>query len=451
DVMQASLPGFVQMVSVDDVGQGSESIRILGVRWLPSGAAGRSVGENGKLKTDEQGKGGQSDRTVPGEGEVNQEAKHAKGGRDNNSDDDEEKEGDGNGMAVAEGMEAEEGDFINLEVAFAYRARSSMKAFKDRTKDMHLYLAFYLPGNLKVPVWVDLRGIVGTMRLRLQLAPDPPFFALCTLTLLGQPKVDISCVPLAKHGLNIMDLPLVSKFVQTSVDAAMAEYVAPKSLTLDLKDMLAGDDFKKDTSARGVLVARIRRGYDFKTGDAGIPLISQAGADPYVSVGWAKFGKPMWSSRILEKEMEPCWEEQAFLLVTPEELNVDERLRIQLWDSDRFTADDDLGRIELDLKQLMRGPETNGKMQRRKDSFRALKAGEDMPGKLEWDVGYFSKARIQQCQLEHQSYDEEVRTMEQLERKVDEVCERKLREANIKDGESRDAEERNQQRAQEMK
>ncbi|KAK3104269.1 hypothetical protein LTR53_018569, partial [Teratosphaeriaceae sp. CCFEE 6253] len=212
-----------------------------------------------------------------------------------------------------------------------------MKAFKDRTKDMHLYLAFYLPGNLKIPVWVDLRGIVGTMRLRLQLAPDPPFFALCTLTLLGQPKVDISCVPLAKHGLNIMDLPLVSKFVQTSVDAAMAEYVAPKSLTLDLKDMLAGEDFKKDTSARGVLVARIKRGYNFKTGDAGIPLISQAGADPYVSVGWAKFGKPMWSSRILEKEMEPCWEEQAFLLVTPEELNVDERLRIQLWDSDRFT------------------------------------------------------------------------------------------------------------------
>ncbi|KAK3060686.1 hypothetical protein LTR53_020034, partial [Teratosphaeriaceae sp. CCFEE 6253] len=115
--MQASLPGFVQMVSVDDVGQGSESIRILGVRWLPSGAAGRSVGENGKLKTDEQGKGGQSDRTVPGEGEVDNGAKHTKGGKKDDSDDGEESGGDGNGMAVAEGMEAEEGDFINLEVA----------------------------------------------------------------------------------------------------------------------------------------------------------------------------------------------------------------------------------------------------------------------------------------------------------------------------------------------
>jgi Ca2+-dependent lipid-binding protein len=135
----------------------------------------------------------------------------------------------------------------------------------------------------------------------LQLTPDPPFFSLCTITFLGQPKVDISCVPLTKRGLNIMDLPLVSNFVQSSVDAAMAEYVAPKSLTLDLKDMLAGDDFKKDTAARGVVVIDIIHGYDFKMGDASIPLISDGGSDPYVSVGWAKFGKPVFSTRVLLK------------------------------------------------------------------------------------------------------------------------------------------------------
>ena len=37
DVMQASLPKFVRMISVEDLGQGSEAIRILGVRWLPTG------------------------------------------------------------------------------------------------------------------------------------------------------------------------------------------------------------------------------------------------------------------------------------------------------------------------------------------------------------------------------------------------------------------------------
>jgi Ca2+-dependent lipid-binding protein len=252
--------------------------------------------------------------------------------------------------------------------------------------------------------------------------------------------------------LNIMDLPLISQFVQSSVDAAMAEYVAPKSISLDLKDMLAGDDFKKDTVSRGVVVITIVRGYDFKCGDAGIPLIKEATSDPYISVGWAKFGKALWSTRLLMNEMNPVWQETAYLLVTPEELNVNERLRLQLWDSDRFTADDDLGRIEVDLKHLMKSEQTNGKMYKRCDGFRALKKGEDMPGKLDWNVGYFSKTRIQDCQLQQQTYDPEVRTMAQLKDSVDKACEKKLREAFIKgDDMSRDDKELEQQKAQELK
>ena len=442
DVMQASLPRLVRMVSVDDIGQGSESLRILGVRWLPTGAAARSVNSDGKLKKAEDG-GHKSDRTVPGEGEVeNTDKKDQEGAGDDEQP----------GEQVAEGMEAEEGDFVNLEVAFVYRARTTSKSFQDRTKDMHLYLAFYLPGNIKLPVWVDLRGIVGTMRLRLQLAPDPPFFALCTLTFLGQPKVDLSCIPLSRKGLNLMDVPLISNFVQSAVDAAMAEYVAPKSLTLDLKDMLAGDDFKKDTIARGVLVVNIKRGFDFKEGDTGIPLIKDGSADPYVSVGWAKFGKPVFSTRVLMSEMEPVWNETAYILVTPEELNVDERLRVQLWDADRMTADDDLGRIEVDLKQIMKGKETNGKMKSRTDGFRALKAGEDMPGKLEWSVGYFSKTRLQDCQLKKQTFDTDVRSMDELKKKVDEISTNKLRETMIKGSQKkRDKDELEQQKAQELK
>ena len=443
DVMQASLPKLVRMVSVDDIGQGSEPIRILGVRWLPTAAAARSVGGDGKLR--KASDGGHSDRTVPGEDEVEE-------GMVQSDEKSKEESGKDQAQAVAQGMEAEDGDFINLEVAFAYRARSDKKSVASRMKDMHLYLAFYLPGNLKFPIWVDLKGVVGTMRMRLQLTPDPPFFALCTMTFLGQPKVQLSCQPLFKKMLNIMDLPLISQFVQSSVDAAMAEYVAPKSISLDLKDMLAGDDFKKDTIARGVVVITIVRGYDFKCGDAGIPLIKEATSDPYISVGWAKFGKALWSTRLLMNEMNPVWEETAYLLVSPEELNVNERLRLQLWDSDRFTADDDLGRIEVDLKHLMKSEQTNGKMHKRCDGFRALKKGEDMPGKLEWNVGYFSKTRIQDCQLQQQTFDPEVRTMAQLRDSVDRACEKKLREAFIKGDEtSRDDKELEQQKAQELK
>lgn len=209
----------------------------------------------------------------------------------------------------------------------------------------------------------------------------------------------------------------------------LQEYVAPKSLTLDLKDMLAGDDFKKDTIARGVVVCRIKRAFGFEQGDPGIPLIKDASADPYVTIGWAKFAKPLWSTRVIVHEMEPYWEETAFLLVTPEELNVDERLRVQLWDSDRLTADDDLGRIEMDIKDLMKDPETKGRMSHRIDGFKALKAGERMPGKLEWEVGYFAKTPIQPAQLKDQDTESDVQTKDQLEDRVREESKRKLREA----------------------
>jgi hypothetical protein len=139
--MQASLPKMVRMVSVDDIGQGSESLRILGVRWLPTGAAARSVGEDGNLKSNKEEK---NDRSVPGEGEV----KGEKG---------DDKDGDGAPDNVAEGMEAEEGDFVNVEIAFAYRPSTGRKGMKERAKNAHLYLAFYMPSNIKVREYIPYR------------------------------------------------------------------------------------------------------------------------------------------------------------------------------------------------------------------------------------------------------------------------------------------------------
>ncbi|KAH7077374.1 hypothetical protein FB567DRAFT_148889 [Paraphoma chrysanthemicola] len=404
DVMQASLPSMVRMVAVEDIGQGSEALRILGIRWLPTGAAARSVSSDGKLKSSHQEK---DDRTVQDDGEG---------------------QGEG-GLQRQDTMEAEEGDFVNVEIAFAYRP-STGRGIKSRAKHAHLYLAFYLPGKVKLPVWVELTGMVGVIRLRLQLCPDPPFFSICTMSFLGQPKVTLSCVPLIKKGPNLMDVPLISSFVQSSMDAALAEYVAPKSLTLDLKDMMMGDDFKKDTVAQGVIVVRIKNAYDFKEGDGGLGPLKKGSADPYVTVGWAKFGKPVWSTRVLQNNMEPYWDEMCFVTVTPQELNVDERLRLQLWDSDRTTADDDLGRIEVDLKEIMKGEETNGKIHDREDGFKAMKAGEGMPGKLSWSIGYFSKTRITDDQLLAQNEDPDIKSMDQLKKKVYAEAEQKLREAS---------------------
>ncbi|KAI0884233.1 uncharacterized protein GGS22DRAFT_165175 [Annulohypoxylon maeteangense] len=444
DIMQASLPKVIKMVSVDDMGQGSESIRILGVRWLPTGAASQTVSSDGQLHGENNGSG--SDRTDP---------QNPQGGADSQESHVEETpESDGakckdpkqeeqEQVAVKEGMEAEEGDFVNMELALAYRGRTSGDSLKAKAKNAHLYLKFYLPGGVAVPVWVELRGLIMTVRLRLQLTPDPPFISLCTLTFLGQPKASISCIPLSKRMSSLTDMPLISSFVNSAVDAALAEYVAPKSLTLNLKDMLVGEDFKKDTTSLGVVWVFIKQARGFKQGDGGIGPI-EGSSDSYVTVAWGKFGKPVASTRIVAKDNEPNWHEWATILVTPEEVNAEEKLRLQLWDSDKWSADDDLGRVEVDLRSLMKSP---NKIHDREDRFTGQDADETMPGSIVWSVGYFSKMRITSKELEQQTVNEEIRTLDQLKRHVSEVSEHKLREA----GKASDDEELRQQKAQDYR
>ncbi|CAO1596623.1 hypothetical protein XANCAGTX0491_000456 [Xanthoria calcicola] len=421
----------------------AEAIRILGIKWLPTGNAKKDVSVGGRIQENHQKSPDRGDvytkkESHDAEGNSSSQPSNAEGIDPNESGEDE---------AIAGGMEAEEGNFVNVEVGFSYRASNTGTSMKVKAKNAHLYLLFYLPGGIRFPVWVELRGMVGTMRMRLQLCPDPPFVALCTLTLLGQPKVDLSCTPLTRKGLNIMDLPLLSSFVQSSIDAALAEYVAPKSLTLDLKDMLLGDDFKKDTSARGVLVVTVVNATGFKEGDRRLGPLKKGSSDAYVAVGWGKFGKPLWSTRIILDDMKPSWNETAYILVGPEEINASERLRVQLWDSDRSSADDDLGRIEVDLEQLMNDSRSFGRIWQREDGFRALTPSENMPGTLAWNVGYFPKKRIQQEQLERQSLEPEIKSLQQLKDKVASDVTRKMREAS----DQKESEEFNQQEAQDLK
>ncbi|KAI0598810.1 hypothetical protein F4775DRAFT_553079 [Biscogniauxia sp. FL1348] len=443
DIMQASLPTVIKMVSVDDMGQGSEAIRILGVRWLPTGAASQSVGSDGlPLNYD---KAGSTDRTNAQDAQDNATTM---GSVDQSADESSKtpKQQEQDQAAIREGMEAEEGDFVNLELALSYRSRSSGRSIKAKSKNAHLYLKFYLPGGVAIPVWVELRGIVMTVRLRLQLTPDPPFISLCTLTFLGQPKASISCVPLSKRGLNLTDVPLISSFVNSAIDAALAEYVAPKSLTLNLKDMLVGEDFKKDTTTRGVVWIFIKRACGFKQGDGGIGPM-KGSSDAYVTVSWGKLGKPLAATRVVQDENAPSWDEYVSILVTPEEVNAEEKLRIQLWDSDRWSADDDLGRVELDLKRLMRDSQTFNRIQDREDRLFGQDHDEKMPGSLVWSVGYFSKMRITETQLQQQTVNEDVRTKEQLQQYISDKAEHKLREA----GKSSDDEEIRQQKLQDYK
>lgn len=69
---------------------------------------------------------------------------------------------------------------------------------------------------------------------------------------MGVPKVEVSVVPLAKHLPNVLDLPLISGFVQSAIAAAANEYVAPKSMTLNLAQVRFSSRESGKGSRRGV-------------------------------------------------------------------------------------------------------------------------------------------------------------------------------------------------------
>jgi Ca2+-dependent lipid-binding protein len=51
-----------------------------------------------------------------------------------------------------------------------------------------------------------------------------------------------------------------------------------------------------------------------------------------------QFGKPLYSTRIILGDLNPVFEETAFLLVTHEEVKADENLSAMLWDSVSLSA-----------------------------------------------------------------------------------------------------------------
>jgi Ca2+-dependent lipid-binding protein len=49
------------------------------------------------------------------------------------------------------------------------------------------------------------------------MSPEPPFLKAVTFTLMGLPHVQAGCIPMFETGVNILNLPLISKFVNYAI------------------------------------------------------------------------------------------------------------------------------------------------------------------------------------------------------------------------------------------
>ncbi|KAI0826298.1 hypothetical protein BC629DRAFT_1605012 [Irpex lacteus] len=379
DILQASLPGFVDAVRIADIGQGTNPLRIVSMRALPDqpGHPDYPREEWVGLDKDKESK--------------NQQMQANEGG------------------AGGEGGEGEDtdqtGDYLNYEISLSYQALPGQQK-KLRFHNIHLMLEFFVGAfdwfKIPIPIYAVVEGFVATARMRIQFVQQPPFVRNLTVTLMGVPKVEVSVEPFTKKLPNVLDLPMIQKFVEMGIAAALAQYIAPKSLTLNLAQLLAGANAPKDTKAIGVLVITVHHAVGLAPQDRNynpLALTSSSkrenvrSADPYIVLAYAKFGKPLYTTRIVEGDLNPVWEETAVLLVTEDEVKGDEDLGVMLWDSDKRSADDLVGRVTVPVVELMKD---GGKMHKREDKLRGFEDANDMPGTLFWEVGYYEKVPLNQ-------------------------------------------------------
>src|SRR5690554_2740408 len=137
--------------------------------------------------------------------------------------------------------------------------------------------------------------------MRIQVTPDPPYLKTLTFTLMGIPKVSVSCIPMVEKGINVLNLPLISSFVNAGIATAANEYVAPKSMSIELGKILMGDDVKKETEAIGLLWIDINKAIGLSKQDR------SGSSDPYITLAFSKYGKPMYSTRVIVDDLNPIW------------------------------------------------------------------------------------------------------------------------------------------------
>ncbi|KAL4871679.1 hypothetical protein BDV12DRAFT_163551 [Aspergillus spectabilis] len=350
DIMQASSPGVIENVRIAEIDQGNNPIRLLSLRALP-------------------------------DDHVEQLKENARRDNIENKEPDE-----------AAALE-ESGEFYNFEASFAYHAKPTGQSASAKARNMHMQLVFYLGVRglfgVPFPVFVELIEMVGTVRGRLQLVPEAPFIKDLTFSLAGIPHVRAGCMPMFKTGVNVLNLPLISNFVNYAIGTACGLFAAPKSMTMDLSMLAKGDDIVKDTQALGVMWVRIHRAVGLskqdKRGSEG------GGSDPYINLSFSKYGKPMYCTRVITDDLNPVWEETAALLVNAELIKADENLSVELWDSDRHTADDVVGKVELPIREMIQHP---CRMYQHVSKLQGQNEGSEMPGELHWEVGFFGKPKL---------------------------------------------------------
>ncbi|KIR34026.1 C2 domain-containing protein [Cryptococcus deuterogattii MMRL2647] len=291
------------------------------------------------------------------------------------------------------------GQYVNYQVGFEYK-RGEEAMQKGRGLHCLAYIGIGVKGlgKAEIPVYIDVLYIKGIINMRLLLSPTPPFITTGSFTLPSMPEYDISANPLKKGAFNAMNLPLMKPYVKASFKSVLSSFLHPHSYTLDIDRLLLGAESSSRTEHIGVLHIIFHGARDLPKAD------TMGSCDPYLKVGFEKAKKVMFSTRTIGRSRNPLWEEECF---SADAIKAGEGFRICANDSDRFSADDTLGVVLLDLAELIDSCRQG--MTHRVDHFVADRAAKNTSGTLAWSVEFCplwqmspqeTKERLEQARME---------------------------------------------------
>jgi len=224
------------------------------------------------------------------------------------------------------------------------------------------------------------------MHVRLLLAPDVPFVRTASISLPQLPEFDLALKPIKDISLDFFGLPFLKPFMEKAILEVAGGFVRPNCYKLDVDRILLGQEAALRTEAIGVLHVRIHRAEDLKAAD------TFGSSDPYATIAFSKLSKPVFSTRTIVGTLQPRWEEDAYVLITADAIETGERVRIVVYDSDRFSADDAIGMVDVDLADLLEkgnGRQKRNELMEETTELKPTRHGMPAQGRLLWSHAFY--------------------------------------------------------------
>ncbi|KAI9033622.1 hypothetical protein CLU79DRAFT_882763 [Phycomyces nitens] len=236
------------------------------------------------------------------------------------------------------------------EVSFSLSSRAvASSSSRSNVKSTPPGLSLRFKTGIKAPLDVkaELTHISGKLLFKILTSADPPFLSKITFSFTSVPTITTGVMPMSKH-LNVMRLPVLKTLVNEGVKLGFADLVDPKSMTLDIQSLIGAAT--SDTTAIGVVKVDIRqaiRDIHTKIGDA---------KDTYATVSLSNQpGRQMASTRVLENEEDPRWNEVLCILVHQDDILADTMIDIKVWDADKVNFDELWGSVSISVKDVVMG------------------------------------------------------------------------------------------------